>query len=90
MLICVLQQASPQHCIIVAIAVFATIADIDTIDVIAAIDAIADMDNDADAKANAIAHHDMPKQENIYAGWMTCYTQRRHMVSSHEEFMDHS
>ncbi len=53
---------------------FATIADIDTIDVIADIDAIADMDNDADAKANAIAHHDMPKQENIYAGWMACYT----------------
>ena len=90
MLICVLQQSSPQHCIIVATALFATIADIGTIDVIAAIDAIADMDNDADAKANVIANHDMPKQENIYVGWMTSYTQRRHMASSCEEFMDHS
>ena len=60
-LIVALQQSSSQHCIIAAIAVFATIVDIDTIDVIAAIDAIADMDDDADAKANVIAHHDMPK-----------------------------
>ena len=79
-----------QHCSIAAIAVFVNIAAIGTIDVIAAIDAIAYMDDNADAKANVIANHDMPKQEIIYVGWMTSYTQRVNMVSLGEEFMDHS
>ncbi len=79
----------PQHCIIAAIDVFATIANIGIIDVIDAIDTIADMDDNADAKANVIANHDMPKQENIHVGWMTSYAQRRHMASSCEQFMDH-
>ena len=48
------------------------------------------MDDNADAKANVIANHDMPNQEIIYVGWMTSYTQHRNMASSCEEFMDPS
>ena len=43
-------------------------ADIATIDIIAAIDSIAEMFDNADAEANVVANHDMPKQEIIYVG----------------------
>ena len=61
------------HCCYCCFYNYCIIADIGTIDVIVAIDVIADMDHNADAKANVIANHDMPKQENIYVGWMTSY-----------------
>ena len=32
------------------------------------------MDDNADAKANVIANHDMQNKENICVGWMTSYT----------------